>query len=40
MALKQSRRRVDVGGEEHAVGLGEIRDPLGGALGGCDVVGM
>ncbi len=37
MALKQSRRRVDEGGEEHAVGLGEIQGPLDGALGGSGV---
>ena len=34
MALKKSRRRVDEGGEEHAVGLGQIQGPLDGALGG------
>jgi hypothetical protein len=34
MALRQSRRRVDEGGEEHAVGLGDIQGPLDGALGG------
>lgn len=39
MALKQSRRRADEGGEEHAAGPGEIQGPPDGVPGGSGVAG-